>query len=187
MAFTTWGCKPSLRVAACESLDWVSTLGLVGLTSKAMMVALGTESCSNSTSFGPSSTLNKVAPVILPPGRFRLVTSPICTGSAMVVKTTGIVAVAALAASAAGVLVAAITFTLRRTKSATSEDSRISALRPTNLYGHVMTFDVSATSSVGPSRRAARPAPAGRRARRINSAAKSGSACSMRVSTSASG
>src|SRR5262252_6208224 len=81
----------------------VSRLGLVELTSRAMMVALGAESCSNSNSFGPSSMLNEVTPVILPPGRFRLVTSPICTGSAMMVKTTGIVAVAAFAASAAGV------------------------------------------------------------------------------------
>jgi len=40
------------------------------------------------------------------PGRFRLATSPICTGSAIVVKTTGIVAVAAFAARTAGVLTA---------------------------------------------------------------------------------
>ena len=71
--------------------DWVSALGLVGLRSRAIVLAEGTAARSNSSSFGPTSTLNKVAPVTLPPGRFRLATNPICTGSAMVVKTIGIV------------------------------------------------------------------------------------------------
>ena len=45
----------------------------------------------------------------LPPGRLRLATNPICTGSAIVVKTMGIALVAAFAARTAGVVVAAIT------------------------------------------------------------------------------
>ena len=53
-------------------------VGLVGLTSRAMMVAVGTNSCSSSSRFGPSSTFNVVTPVRLPPGRFRLATSPSC-------------------------------------------------------------------------------------------------------------
>ena len=57
-------------------------MGLVGLTSSAMMVAVGTSSCSSSSRFGPSSTFNVVTPVRLPPGRFRLATSPTSTGSA---------------------------------------------------------------------------------------------------------
>jgi hypothetical protein len=80
--------------------------------------ALGTAPCSNSSGFGPTSTLNRVTPVILPPGRFRLATSPICTGSAIVVKTMGIVAVAAFATFAAGVPKAAITATWRWIRSA---------------------------------------------------------------------
>ena len=40
------------------------------------MVAVGTSSCSSSSRFGPSSTLNEVTPVRLPPGRFRLATRP---------------------------------------------------------------------------------------------------------------
>ena len=44
-----------------------------------------------------------VTPVRLPPGRFRLATSPILTGSAATAKTIGMVAVAALAAIAEGV------------------------------------------------------------------------------------
>jgi hypothetical protein len=46
-------------------------------------------------------------------GRLRLATSPICTGSPMVVKTMGVVMVAAFAATAAGVVNAAITITWR--------------------------------------------------------------------------
>ena len=51
-------------------------LGLAGLTTSAMTVAVGTNSCSSSSCFGTSSTFNEVTPVILPPGRPRLATSP---------------------------------------------------------------------------------------------------------------
>ena len=68
-----------------------------------MMVAVGTSSCSSSSRFGPSSTVNEVTPVTLPPGRLRLATRPTSTGSPPIAKTIGIVVVAALAASAAGV------------------------------------------------------------------------------------
>ena len=48
----------------------------------------------------------------LPPGRLRLLTSPVATGSPPIANTIGIVVVAAFAASAAGVpLIAAITAT----------------------------------------------------------------------------
>ncbi len=50
-------------------------------------------------------------PVMLPPGRLRLATSPSLTGSPPVANTTGNVVVAALAAIAAAVSVAAITAT----------------------------------------------------------------------------
>jgi len=43
-----------------------------------------------------------LAPVMLPPGRFRLATTPNSTGSLPIEKTIGIVVVAAFAASAAG-------------------------------------------------------------------------------------
>ena len=46
----------------------------------------------------------KLTPVTLPPGRLRLATRPTSTGSPPVTKTIGTVVVAALAASAAGVL-----------------------------------------------------------------------------------
>jgi hypothetical protein len=50
------------------------------------------------------STFNDVTPVMLPPGRLRLGTSPAATGSAPVSKTIGIVVVAAFTASAPAIL-----------------------------------------------------------------------------------
>src|SRR5262245_55087826 len=56
------------RCCLCEKGSAI--LGLVGLTSKAMLVALGITSCSSSSRFGPTSTFKLVTPVRLPPGRF---------------------------------------------------------------------------------------------------------------------
>ena len=68
-----------------------------------MMVAEGINSCTNSKRFGATSSVKEVTPVTLPPGRFRLATNPNCTGSVPVVKTMGIVLVAAFATRLAGV------------------------------------------------------------------------------------
>ena len=76
---------------------------LVGLTSSAMTVAVGTSSCKSPSRFGASSRPNEVTPVTLPPGRLRLAMSPSATGSPPVRMTIGIVAEARCAASAAGV------------------------------------------------------------------------------------
>ena len=46
-----------------------------------MIVAVGINSRSSSNRFGPTSMCKLVMPVRLPPGRFRLATSPIWTGS----------------------------------------------------------------------------------------------------------
>src|SRR5262249_37546336 len=74
--------------------------------------------------FAAPSTFNWVTPVTLPPGRLRLGTRPILIGSEAVSKRIGMVVAVAFAASAAGVLVAAITATRRRTRSATIAGSR---------------------------------------------------------------
>jgi hypothetical protein len=76
--------------------------------------------------------VKKLTPVTLPPGRLRLATRPILTGSSPVAKTTGIVVVAAFAASDEALPPAMITATWRRTRSAASSDSlsyRFSAKR----------------------------------------------------------
>jgi hypothetical protein len=89
------------------------------------MLAVGTSSRSISSCFGASSTVRAATPVRFPPGRLRLATSPSATGSPEVTKTIGMVMVAAFAASAGGVPVAAaITVTLRRTRSAKSAGNR---------------------------------------------------------------
>ena len=49
-----------------------ATVGLAGLTSRAMTLAVGTSSCSNCSRFGVISTFVWVTPVTLPPGRLRL-------------------------------------------------------------------------------------------------------------------
>ena len=51
-----------------QTFQRVSVLEFVGLTSRAIILALGTASCSSSRSFGSTSTPKLVAPVILPPG-----------------------------------------------------------------------------------------------------------------------
>jgi hypothetical protein len=57
-------------------------------------------------------------PVTLPPGRAKLLTKPLPTGSPTTANTTGMVDVACLAASAAGVATVTMTSTLSRTNSA---------------------------------------------------------------------
>ena len=56
-------------------------------------------------------------PVTLPPGRFKLATSLVPTGSPAVAKTIGIAVVAFLAANTAGVPPVTMTSTPRWTKS----------------------------------------------------------------------
>ena len=66
------------------------------------------------------------------------------TGSPLVAKTIGIVVVAAFAASAAGVLVAAITATWRRTRSAAKRRQPIIlAFRPAVFDRHVLALDIA--------------------------------------------
>ena len=63
-----------------------------------MTEALGTNSWSSPSCFAAKSIVVKVTPVILPPGRLRLATKPVLTGSLPVTNTIGVVVVAALAA-----------------------------------------------------------------------------------------
>jgi hypothetical protein len=94
-------------------------------------VTRGRSSCRRPNCFGIISLLISVNPVTLPPGRLRLATSPIWTGSPDVVKTIGIVAVSALAASAATENPGAtMTSTLRRTISAAASARRSGVSSP---------------------------------------------------------
>src|SRR5262249_42209162 len=96
----------------------------VGLTSTATRAAAGSSSRRSPNRFAANSAEKKLIPVMFPPGRLSVATRPSFTGSEAVAKTIGIVVVAALAASVAGVPPVAITATLRRTNSATSSGNR---------------------------------------------------------------
>ena len=87
--------------------------------------ALGASSCSRPSCLAAKSVCVNTTPVAFPPGRFRLATKPVLTGSKPVVKTIGIAAVAALRASAARPF-APITTGCRRTSSAASSEMRSS-------------------------------------------------------------
>src|SRR5262245_20220651 len=155
LAWRTWSCSPRARAAACRAREKGSAiLGLVGLMSRAMLVALGTTSCSSSSRFGPTSTFKLVTPARLPPGRFRLATSPSATGSTAAENTIGIVVVALFAASADVMPAAAITATGRRTNSAASAGKR--SLWPSAQRYSIATFRLSTKpTSLRPWRNAA--------------------------------
>ena len=122
-------CRPMAEPAACTSLVKDSALGLVGLTSTAKRSTFGRRSSSSPSRLAASSAFWELIPVTFPPGWLKLATSPNSTGSVPTLKTTGIDVVAALAASAAGVLPrVTITATRRRTRSATSSGSRALSL-----------------------------------------------------------
>jgi hypothetical protein len=87
--------------AARMSATKASASGLLGLTSAAKRAAArGTSSCNSPTRLVPSSPLMELTPVTLPPGRLRLATRPVCTGSPPPLKTIGMVVVADFAAAA---------------------------------------------------------------------------------------
>ena len=86
----------------------------------------GTASLSSSSRLPLNSRVSVESPVILPPGRAKLSTSPAATGSIGLAMTMGIVLVACLAASIAKVDVATRTSTLSCTSSVTRPGIRSS-------------------------------------------------------------
>ena len=67
-----------------------------------MTAAAVTTSLSKPSRFASATLVNRLTPVAFPPGRLRVATKPSLTGSPPIVKTIGMVDVAALAASAEG-------------------------------------------------------------------------------------
>jgi hypothetical protein len=92
--------QPKRERRGLRVLGLDSEVGFAVLIRKPMTVALGTSSRSNSNRFAARVVTRKDTPVILPPGRLRLETRPSSTGSAPVANTIGMLAVAALAATA---------------------------------------------------------------------------------------
>src|SRR6516165_658548 len=75
----------------------------VGLNNIATLTTRGAISLSSSTHLPPSASSLAVKPVTMPPGREKLATRPLPTGSATVAKTIGIVRVCCNSAAVVGV------------------------------------------------------------------------------------
>src|SRR5262249_18604454 len=99
LAFTMMMSTPMLRPTTTKALA-SAAFRFLGLTRTAMTAVLGFSSRSSWMRLGPSWLLMKLMPVTLPPGRLRLATRPYSTGSLPLANTIGMLAVAALAASA---------------------------------------------------------------------------------------
>ena len=93
---------------------------LPGFVSTAMRASPGSRVFSISTCFELRSTAMADSPVVLPPGRDRLATRPLPTGSTAAAMTIGIVRVARWAACTAAVPQATTTSTFSPTRSAAS-------------------------------------------------------------------
>jgi len=132
---------PNVGAAACISSSWRTLEALSGLKRKATRETVGMTSLRICSRLAPTSGPRIVLPVIFPPGRARLGTSPARTGSPIEIMTMGTVVVACLAAKLAGVPKVAITSTGRRTSAAAASASRSVAIRI--VEGDVLAFEVT--------------------------------------------
>jgi hypothetical protein len=99
LAVKTSICRPMVEAAACACAVTNAALrGTLGLMSTAKRVAAGNRALNSPSRFAVSSVVMEVTPVTLPPGRLKLVTMPVWTGSAPVWKTIGMLVLAAFAA-----------------------------------------------------------------------------------------
>ena len=103
--------------------------GLLGFTNVAILAAPGISSFRSSICFPTNSLPMNVTPVTFAPGRLRLPTSPLATGSSAVVNTMGTVFVAVTTSRTPAVAPpVTMTATLRRMRSAAN--SRILSILP---------------------------------------------------------
>src|SRR5262249_48360476 len=133
--------SPMVRAADSTSRSVASVwAALAGLTSIATRAALGNSSRSSSSRFAANSVVRKPMPVRFPPGRARLATRPTLTGSSPVMKTMGIVDVAALAANVEGIPAGVIT----ATKISRQHWQSIQLiLGPAVLDRHILAHDIA--------------------------------------------
>src|SRR5215467_299214 len=95
-----------------------------------------------------------LTPVRLVPGRLKLLTRPVSTGSAPVRNTIGVVLVAAFAANADGASKATITATSRASNSPTSDGKR-SYRPPAQRHSMLMFLPSIKPASASPCRKVA--------------------------------
>ena len=112
------------RAAACTSGNSNATFGLSGLAKIANRRRPGTTSRNSSTRLPAESVCWIDIPVRLPPGRARLATRPVPTGSPDTANTIGITALARFIAIESLLEVVTMTSTLRRTNSAAISATR---------------------------------------------------------------
>src|SRR5215831_19941622 len=77
-ALRTASCCPKRAAAACATLVSGCAFELLGLTRKAIMLAVGTSARNSSSRFATSREVNRLTPVTLLPGRLRLATIAPC-------------------------------------------------------------------------------------------------------------
>ena len=125
LTVTTNNSRATARAASCISSSLISVFALFGFMSKPIVAAVGTNSTNSCSCLGTSEDDKRATPVMFAPGLLRFETRPSFTGSVPDIKTVGILAGAALAATAAGSAQVAIAATSgRRTRSAASPGSR---------------------------------------------------------------
>src|SRR5215475_9570805 len=107
-----WTCIFNPTAASWLSFQLAALLIFFGFHRTATRESLGTVSLRSSRRFPLNSGDSMANPVMLPPGRSRLAISPLPTGSALAAITIGIVLVAFLTDSIAGVDEVTITSTL---------------------------------------------------------------------------
>ena len=83
-------CKPRSPAAVRTSVKSCAVLGVSGFQRKATRLSSGTNCLSSSICLANRSTMRSLTPVILPPGRAKLATYPLRTGSSPVIMTIGI-------------------------------------------------------------------------------------------------
>ena len=135
---------PKRAAASFASTTCGGFAGLPSLNNAPTRWSPGSASWQISSRLPISSLLNKDRPVMLPPGRARLATSPSPTASMLAAMTIGIVDVASFAAFVAGNNAVTMTSGLRRTNSAASAGSRSGLpLGPAVLDGEVLALDIA--------------------------------------------
>ena len=122
--FTTCKVRPRAFAAASASFTSISVFGLSRAANMPIGAIPGTRLDRSSSLFATSLLERKVTPVTFAPGRLKLATRPNSTGLTPVTKTIGMLAVAALAAIAGGVVFAKTTLTFNRTSSSASVGRR---------------------------------------------------------------
>src|SRR5207247_1524047 len=96
----------------------------------------------SSSRFAANSVVRKPMPVRFPAGRARLATRPTLTGSSPVMKTMGIVDVAALAANIEGIPAGVITVTTNKISRQHWQSIKL-ILGPAVFDRHVLAHDIA--------------------------------------------